>query len=162
MIIGVGQEQRGDDAVGLLVARAIAANDAVSNGASLSVVEHGGDGLDLMSTWEGADRVVVVDAVVSGGQAPGCITRFEAHREALPARLFTGHSTHALGLAEAIEMARAMDRLPSSLVVYGVEAADFETGAAPSAAVQDAVGPVSERVLRELGVTGEGEIGQGA
>ena len=46
------------------------------------------------------------------GAAPGTTRRLDASRERLPAELFRG-STHALGLAEAVELARALDRLPS-------------------------------------------------
>ena len=154
LVIGVGQEQRGDDAVGLLVARAVAALDAAGRPDDLAVVEHDGDGMDLMLTWEGAARVVVVDAVVSGERAVGAVERFEAHREPLPARLFAGHSTHALGVAEAIELARAMETLPPRLVVYGVEAARFETGSVPGAEVRAAVEPLASRVMAELATEG--------
>jgi len=152
LVIGVGQEQRGDDAVGLLVARHLATNDAVGRCDDLGILEHDGDGMDLMLVWEGANRVVVVDAVVSGERAPGEVERFEAHEEPLPTQLFAGHSTHALGVAEAIELARAMEMLPPSVVVYGVEAACFDTGSAPGAEVRAAIEPVAGRVLEELGL----------
>jgi hydrogenase maturation protease len=148
LLIGVGQEQRGDDAVGLLVARHVAASTADA----IDVVEHGGDGMDLMLAWEGADHVVLVDAVVSGTRAPGGVARFDAHEAPLPARIFAAQSTHALGVAEAIEMARALDRLPPRVVVYGVEAECFDTGSEPGPAVRAAVAPVAARVLAELGL----------
>ena len=145
LVIGVGHEQRGDDAVGLLVARQLAGRSP-----SLRVVEHGGDGMDLVLAFEDARRVVLVDAVVSGARPVGAVHRFEAHREPLPAALFSAHSTHALGVADAIELARATDRLPERVVVYGVESACFETGGAPQPPVLDAVPQVAERVLGEL------------
>jgi hydrogenase maturation protease len=150
IVIGVGHDQRGDDAVGLLVARASAAGEAVAHAADLDVVEHDGDGMDLMLVWEGAQRVVVVDAVVSGERAPGEIARFEAHEAPLPTKPFASHSTHAFGVGEAIELARAMERLPEEVVVYGIEAACFDTGSAPGGAVRAAVEPVARRVLEEL------------
>ncbi len=149
VLIGVGQEHRGDDAVGLLVAREVAAAGAAGQ-AGLSVIEHDGDGMDLMLVWEGAEQVVVVDAVVSGERAPGRFERFEAHATPLPTKPFAAHSSHAFGVAEAIELARAMDRLPGSLVVYGVEAACFDTGSRPGPAVREAVATVARQVLREL------------
>ncbi len=152
LVIGVGQEQRGDDAVGLLVARHLGELDAAAGAGDLAIVEHDGDGMDLVLAWEGVPTVVVVDAVVSGACAPGEVQRFEAHREPLPARLFAGHSTHALGVADAIELSRAMESLPPSIVVYGIEAERFDTGSAPSVPVLRAIGPVAERVLEELGL----------
>jgi hydrogenase maturation protease len=145
LVIGVGQEQRGDDAAGLWVARRL-----TERSPGLRVVEHDGDGMDLLLSFEGAERVVLVDAVVSGEREPGAVHRFDAARGPLPAALFAGTSSHALGVAEAIELARAMERLPERVVVYGIEGGCFDTGAAPGPAVIDAVDRVAERVWSEL------------
>ena len=64
----------------------------------------------LMDAWEGAETVWLVDAVSSGAQA-GAVHRVDASEEELPARLFRA-STHHFGLAEAVELARALGRLP--------------------------------------------------
>ncbi len=162
VVIGVGHEGRGDDVVGLLVARRLAARDVAADDASggLRVVEHDGDGMDLVLVWEGAERAIVVDAVVSEALPKGGLHRFEAHREALPTRIFAGHSTHALGVADAIELARAIDRLPQSLVVYGIECARFDTGGEPDPAVLAAVEPVVDRILAELDPPSGGESGR--
>ena len=76
---------------------------------------------------------MLADAVASGA-APGAVHRFDAAAAALPAS-FAGASTHALGLAEAIELGRVLRRLPPRLVVLGIEGAGFATGAEPGAAV---------------------------
>jgi hydrogenase maturation protease len=146
LVIGVGQELRGDDAVGLLVARRVARGA----GPEVCVVEHDGDGMDLVLRFEAAEHVVLVDAVMSEGGSPGDVHRFDAHAAPLPASVFSSTSTHALGVADAVEMARAMERLPRRLVVYGVESACFDIGSAPRAEVLAAVEPVAERVREEI------------
>ncbi len=113
------------------------------------MLELEGEPVDLIEAWDGVDAVVVADAVASGGE-PGEVHRIDAVAGPLPAAL-AGHSTHALGLAEAVELARALDRLPARLVVYGIEAASFETGAEPSAAVLAAAERVADAVAEELG-----------
>jgi hydrogenase maturation protease len=52
-------------------------------------------------------------------------------------------STHALGVAEAIELARALGRLPARLEVYAIEGARFTAGAGLSPAVEQAVGKLA-------------------
>ena len=146
LLIGIGNEQRGDDAVGLLVAR----RAAEQRHPGLRVAEHGGDGMDLLLAWEDAASVVLVDAVVSGRQPPGSVHRFDARDRSLPAALFTATSTHALGLADAVELARAMERLPERLVVYGIEGRCFTTGSAPTPEVAAAVVPVTGMLLDEI------------
>ena len=69
---------------------------------------------------------------------------------ARPPATFASASTHALGLAEAVELARALERLPPRLLVFGIEAASFETGAEPSAAVRAAAQRVADATAEEL------------
>jgi hydrogenase maturation protease len=145
LFIGIGNPLRGDDAAGLLAARALRARGAEG----MEVLELEGEPVDLIEAWAGVDAVVVADAVSSGGE-PGEVHRIDAVEGPLPATL-AGHSTHAMGLAEAVELGRALERLPRRLVVYGIEAASFETGAEPSSAVRSAAGRVADAVAEELG-----------
>lgn len=144
LIIGVGNAYRRDDAVGLIVARRLRAQhlDVVR------ILEESGEGAALMEAWKDADTVVLIDAVHSG-VAPGTIHRLDAHAQAIPTGLFH-YSTHAFSVAEAIELARALDQLPSRLIVYGVEGENFEAGVGLSAAVKKAAEEVVRLVLREL------------
>jgi hydrogenase maturation protease len=145
LFIGVGNPLRGDDAAGLLAARSV--RERLDD--EVEVLEMEGEPIDLIEAWRGADHVLVADAVASGGE-PGEIHRVDASAEPLPAML-AGPSTHALGLAEAIELGRALDRLPSRLVVYGIEAASFEAGAECDPVVLAAVERVAASAHEELG-----------
>ena len=143
-VIGVGNAWAGDDAAGLLVARAVRAR--VPPG--VEVIEHEGEPTSLLEEWQGAALAVVVDAT-SGGGRPGEVRVMDATGGPLPAQ-FTGTSTHAFGLAEAIELGRALGRLPGRLVVVGVEGESFEAGAEPSAAVGAALDAAADEVLSLL------------
>jgi hydrogenase maturation protease len=146
LVIGVGREERGDDAAGLAVARRLAARAP----AALRVVEHDGDGLDLLLALESAARVVVVDAVASPDAAAGTVHRWDAGREALPVAPFAATSTHALGVPHAIELARVLGRLPEQVVVYGIEGACFDPGRGPGPELRRAIDGVVARVLAEV------------
>jgi hydrogenase maturation protease len=106
LVIGVGNDYRHDDAVGLIVARRL----REKNLQHVTVREMSGEGAALIAAWQGADCVIIVDAVQSGA-APGTIFRVEAHREPIPTNFFHC-STHAFGVAEAIETARSLGQLP--------------------------------------------------
>ena len=143
-VIGVGNAFRGDDGVGLLVARQV--GELALPG--VTVLEQSGEGAALMEAWGKAAQVIVVDAVSSGSE-PGSIHRFEPAGQGLP-DFFSGHSTHAFGLAEAIELARQLDRLPAQLVVYGIEGKSFELGRGLSPEVEVAAEIVIEQIIQEL------------
>jgi len=144
LLIGLGNPLRGDDAAGLLVAREARRR----GGDGVEVIELEGEPVDLIEAWQGAARAVLADAVASGARA-GAVHRLDAAAGPLPATL-AGPSTHALGLAEAIELGRALGRLPGELVVYGIEGERFETGAEPSLAVRAAAAEVAAAALDEL------------
>ncbi|HVB38238.1 MAG TPA: hydrogenase maturation protease, partial [Vicinamibacterales bacterium] len=129
LVIGVGNPLRGDDGVGREVARRVRA----AAGPAVTVIEEEGDGARLLEAWAGAGTAILIDATASGA-APGTVRRFDATRQPLPGAAFR-LSTHAFGLFDAIELARAIGGLPTALVVYGIEGEVFETGAPLSGAV---------------------------
>jgi hydrogenase maturation protease len=90
----------------------------------------------------------VMDAVSSGAR-PGTIHRLDAAAGPIPVR-FGGSSTHAFSVGEAVELGRALDRLPRRLVVFGVEGASFDAG--------DRLAPDVERALEEIVDAALGEI----
>jgi hydrogenase maturation protease len=141
-VIGVGSEFRRDDAAGLLAARRLRACRGVR------AVEHTQDGLSLMEHWRPSDDVVVVDAL-SSGHAPGTIFRFEATEGPIPGDA-GWISSHSPGVAEGIETARVLGRLPASLTVYGIEAGRVDPGSGVTPAVAGAVEEVALEILGEL------------
>lgn len=143
LLITLGNAYRGDDGLGPAVAESIRHRLP----ADVTLIEHGGDCSKLLQLWAGTRAVVVVDALVSGSP-PGTLLRVDPFDCGLPR--FRSSSTHALGLSEAIRLADELRMLPNSLVVYGVEAADFELGKGLSPAVADAVELLTERVLEEF------------
>ena len=149
LVIGLGSPDRGDDAVGPLVARAISA--AALPGVEVLEQE---DPTALVELCSGRDLVVVVDAVRSGAE-PGSVVVLEVGAGAEPMSESswrdTGRGgTHAFGLGAAVELARALGRLPDRMVVVGVAAESFEHGDPLSPAVADAVETATEAVLRAL------------
>lgn len=145
LVVGLGNRLRGDDGVGLAVTRRL---EGRVEAAGVAVAELEGEGIGLLDAWEGAHGVVLVDCVRSGA-APGTVLRFEATDLPLPGDLRTSSSTHAVGVAETIELARALGRLPRRLVVYGIEGESFDAGAPLSARVAAVVGEAAEGVLQE-------------
>ncbi len=137
LVIGVGNPARGDDAVGWRVVDALAGDPA------LRTLRSDGDVAELVDAWSGEARAVVVDACDAGGE-PGALVTFDAARAPLPARAFP--SSHAWGLAQAIELARALGTLPDSLPVIAVELGRLDAGAPLSPAVAAAVPRACEAV----------------
>jgi len=143
LVIGLGNELRGDDGAGIEVARRLR---GLAAEAGIDVRAQQGEPAGLIDAWSGRKAVLVVDTMRSGAE-PGTICRFDASCEPLPAQLRGSSSTHALSLAEAIELARALEQLPPRAVVFAIEGQRFETGAALSDEVRAVIPKVAGMVL---------------
>jgi hydrogenase maturation protease len=122
VVVGIGNRWRHDDGAGLEVVRRLEALP----GGKARLIRHEGEGAGLLDAWAGADEAVVVDAASSGAPA-GTVHRPDATGQLLSTGVLRS-STHAFGLAEAIELGRALGRLPSKLRVYAIEGANFTAG----------------------------------
>ena len=143
-VLGVGNRLRRDDGVGPWVAGELARRV----GGGVDVRQLAGDGFSLLDAFGGAHQVLLVDAVQSGAP-PGTVHRLDAAAGPLPAAVLRC-STHLLGVAEAVELARALGDLPRQLTVYGIEGADFSTGEGLSPAVTAAAAALVETLAEQL------------
>lgn len=101
-----------------------------------------------MDAWENAESVILIDAAHSGANT-GTIHRFDALSTEIPSGLFH-YSSHQFAVAEAIEMARILGRLPKAMTVYGIEGTDFSYGEGLSPAVSDAIDKVAGEILLQI------------
>jgi len=146
LLVGVGNPLRGDDAAGLELVRLLAARGA---GGLATICEHTGEPLDLIARMEPFRAAVIIDALHSG-EPPGSVRRFDLSHEALPGELRTSTSTHAISLAEALELARALGRLPERVILHTVEGESFAAGGPLASPVLAALAPLADTVLNEL------------
>jgi len=137
----LGSPFRGDDAVGPVVAERLRA-------AGAHVLDCADEPTRLLGQWDGLDTVVVVDAVRSGA-APGTLHRIDAADGPLPRDVGLA-STHAMGIADALDLGRALGRAPRRVVVLGVEGASFGIGDELTPAVAEALDELVASVLAEL------------
>ena len=143
VVIGVGNEYRRDDGVG----PAVAAQISCLRLPDVRAVVTDGDPARLLDAWTGMAVAVVVDAVVVRDPSPGRVHRLTV--DALPGG-GTANSSHGLGIPEAVELARALGRLPGRLVFYTVEISETGYGIGLSSPIATAVNTVTTAVLREL------------
>lgn len=144
LVIGIGNPQRGDDAAGRAVVEWLRGRlpDAVE------LAAQDGEAIALLGAFAGAAAVWLVDASASG-RAPGTLRRFDAAAAPLPEDLHN-FSTHGLGPAQAIELARALGQLPGRCLVHAIEGAEFAPGAGLSSAVAAAVPELGARIAGEV------------
>jgi hydrogenase maturation protease len=147
VVAAIGNPDRGDDGFASAVARRLRGH--LRSG--VCILERNGDALALIEDWNGIPYVILIDAAAPVAK-PGRVHRLDLTDSPLPTG-FAPRSTHTFGVAETIELARSLGRLPERLVAYLVEGEQFATGAPLSPAVADAVEDVAQRIVAELSTT---------
>jgi hydrogenase maturation protease len=140
LVLGLGNELAGDDAVGVLVARALREElEGVAD-----VVESSASGLALIEVFAGYDRAVVVDSIKTGRNPPGTISELalaDVGRVVAP-------SLHHAGLPELVAVAERLGlRFPARTRILAVEVVDpYTLGAGLSEPVEAALPELVRRV----------------
>lgn len=145
-VLALGERFRRDDGAGPAVLDRLAGRRDIETRAVTGAAP------EVLAAMTGADRVIVVDAVHLG-VAPGTVRVLDVDgaRRARPAL-----SGHGSALADALALGAALGRLPASLVVVGIEAADLGYGEALSPAVAAALDDAAAVVARLAnGTSGE-------
>ena len=148
LVIGVGNPYRRDDGVGPAVVAALAAGEVAGAGGAVEVIELDGEATRLVESWAARPLAVVVDALRTG-EAPGSVHRLVVGDDQLPG-WGAGASSHAAGLAEAVALGAALDRLPARLGVIGIAPADVGDGPGLAEPVAAAVARAVDLIEAEL------------
>ncbi|HTP15879.1 MAG TPA: hydrogenase maturation protease [Streptosporangiaceae bacterium] len=144
LVLGLGNEYAGDDAVGVLAVRALRGRLA----ADADVVESAASGLALLEVFAGYDRAVVVDSIRTGRRPAGTIVDIGLAELGLA----TAPSLHQAGIPELAAVARRLDMgFPDRTRVLAVEVAGpLMFGAPLSEPVAAAIVPLAGRVLEQV------------
>ncbi len=145
LIIGIGNIFRGDDAIGVVIAKEL--KERLSQAAEVATCQ--GDVMQLMDLWEERNQVFLIDAISTDEQEIGFVHRFAAHKEAIPA-VFSQASTHVLDVVQVIELAKALDRLPKILILYGIESEEYILDTQLSVKLRDALGNIAQEVESDV------------
>ena len=145
VVLGVGNELFRDEGVGVHAARVLQAKLPPS-GSNVEVID-GGTSPDIWSLIDGADKLIIVDAV-RGGCEPGTIYRFTPQQIVADRGLVT--SVHQMGILENLSLMELVGGKPEETVIIGVEPAELEPGLELSAKLQERLPKIIQTVLGEI------------
>lgn len=144
LLIGLGAPDRGDDAVGPIVAARLHHR----LGSGVRVVVGCADAMTFALALENAASVVVVDALRGGDLAVGTIRRLDLAAAPTPAGARV--SGHGDALGGGLRLARALGTLPRAARLVGVVGGDFGLGVPLSAAVAAALDDLAAAAVAAL------------
>lgn len=145
LVLGLGNTIMTDDGFGVKVVTTLSSRYHFQG--PVQLLDGGTLGLDLLPELEELDSLLIIDALDMRAE-PGGIFRLEG--EEVPRAFASKLSVHQMGLQDLLAVAEFQGHAPRNLVVWGVQPECIEMGTELTAAVEQTVEPVVEKVLEEL------------
>jgi len=155
VLIGLGNDLRHDDGIGLYAAGGVKEKQGDNIVALIGIKDSAALIERLLC---GAKKAYIIDCT-SSGAAPGTIYRFNTLTDEIPGDIFKGRSTHALDLEGSIRLARALSGRIPDLIIFGIEGKDFSFGRGFSDDVRKAADEVIGIINSEINHRAGGDTG---
>jgi len=146
LVLSLGNPLRGDDGVGTAVLTLLSAYPIIPPEVVLQ--DGGTPGLETVLLLEGYEKVIIIDAADMGLE-PGEWRRFSSAKLAAQEANLTG-TLHQAGLAEALELADALNMLPDEVIIFGIQPGVIGWEPGLSDGVETAVSEVCKAVIEEI------------
>ncbi len=146
LLLGLGNDVLSDDAVGLVIARALTAEFADDE--TVDVRETAEMGLALLDFIVGYSSAIIVDSIQTSNAPPGTVHAFDADK----LECLQGRTPHFLGVGETLALGRRLGLpMPTRVRVLAVEVDDpFTLGAELTAPLRSALPRIVDVVRSEL------------
>ena len=123
LILGVGNLLLTDEGLGIHAVRKLFENPALP--ADVEVVDGGTAGLGLLYYLEDVNRLVIIDAMETGGP-PGTMVRLSGDQ--IPVYMAMKVSPHEITLPDFLAAAKLRDLYPQEVIVWGIQPQSLEVG----------------------------------
>lgn len=146
LVLGLGNDILRDDAMGLMVARAV--RERLRHDETVAVEECCEMGLSLLDYMVDFHDLILVDAVQTNAAPPGHIHTLTPEQ----LKVLPGTSPHFLGVGEVLTVGRQLDMvIPERVVILAIEVEDpFTIGTEMTPVMNRTLPLVVERILATL------------
>lgn len=144
-LIGLGNILLKDEGVGVHAANTIKQRYAFSP--NVEIIDGGTMGLDLLSIFEGLDKVLIVDAV-DFGKDPGYIRIIE--NDDIPSVLNSKLSVHHISLPDVLFAAKLMDVSPPEVCLIGIQPESLDVGLDMTDRISSKLDELMEMIIKKL------------
>lgn len=147
-IVGVGSPF-GDDQLGWRVAELLKKETRLQQylGNGLEIQINDRPGLALVDAMKNVKNFYVIDALKTGRNPIGQLYRMNGEL------IDADHgflSTHGFGIVQALALAKALNQLPSNVVIYGVEIGEIDYAAPLSSVINNACEALAQQIIEEI------------
>ncbi len=145
LVLGLGNILFQDEGLGVRAAEQLRDNFILPE--TVSCMDGGTLGLDLLSYFTADIRMLIFDAVRTG-HAPGTLVRLEGNE--IPAALAQKMSMHQLGLQDLMAASILRGTLPQKVVLLGMQPDTIDWGTELSPAITQAMPALIQSAIKEL------------
>ncbi|HSW63301.1 MAG TPA: hydrogenase maturation protease [Dissulfurispiraceae bacterium] len=152
IIIGLGNPLRGDDAVGLRIARVL--KERLADRADIDVVEAYRGGIALAETAIGYERAIVIDTMAKKAGQPGTVVSFTPSPDMCSRN---SGSLHDASLCDALSICCALgEAVPKDVLCWGIVPKEIETfSEALTDEIEALIPVVADQIIAKLNEQGE-------
>ncbi|MDJ0845867.1 hydrogenase maturation protease [Crocosphaera sp.] len=148
-VIGCGNLNRCDDAVGVIIAQKLQESFEDKNLSNVKIYDCGTAGMEVMFQARGSKKLIIVDACSTDSE-PGTIYKVPGNElEELPEPSYSLHDfrwDHALAAGRKI----FKEEFPNDVTVYLIEAENLGLGLEISVSLKDSVQQVIDGIKQEI------------
>jgi hydrogenase maturation protease len=145
VVIGVGNLLLKDEGVGIHVLQALEKKNLPPG---VQLFDGGVSGLGLLDFFPGASKALLIDAA-DMHRKPGAVLRFTPEDLRAQAREIK-FSAHDIGVAEVLELARALGQSPKEVVIIGIQPKEIDWGTDLTPEVQASIPQVLQMIQEEI------------
>ncbi|MRR33797.1 hydrogenase maturation protease [bacterium] len=145
LVLGIGNLIMTDDGVGVRVVQILSEGYVFPS--EVTILDGGTLGLDLLTHLEGVERLLIIDAMETGGP-PGTIVRMTG--EEIPMVFETKLSPHQMGLKDLLAVSLLRGITPPEMVLLGIQPGNIELGVDLTPPVEAQLDTLVDMALREL------------
>lgn len=145
LVLGVGNLLLSDEGIGIHAVRRLLEAQVLPD--DVEIVDGGTAGLNLLYYLEGVERLVIIDAVQTGGP-PGTLVRLAGDR--VPAYMALKVSPHEITLPDFLAAARLRDLYPHEVIIWGMQPESLDVGVDLSPAVEAQMHLLLDCVIAEF------------
>ncbi|MGQ0456039.1 MAG: hydrogenase maturation protease [Hyphomicrobium sp.] len=160
-VIGCGNANRTDDAVGLEVVRLLSAREPVKQRSDVKLLDAGTDGMAVMFAAQGCSTLIIIDCCRTGAE-PGAV--FESPGDEVASARDHEHAInlHDFRWDQALFAGRRIFReaFPSDVTAYLIEGANLDFGIGLTPAVRGAAEHVAACIEARITAVGAPRVGR--
>lgn len=145
VVIGVGNLLLKDEGAGIHVLQALEKKNLPPG---VQLFDGGVSGIGLLDFFQGASKALLIDAA-DMNRKPGTVLRFTPEDLRAQAQEIK-FSVHDIGVAEVLELAKALGQSPEEVVIIGIQPKEIDWGTDLTPEVQASIPEVLQIIQEEI------------